>query len=195
MRGKDIKRYGYKFEDLYLINTHNGIKEKNIPPINIDDYPSIKSHLDKYWDKISKRNDQGKTPYNLRNCAYMEVFSKQKIVFQELTQGTSFALDEHGAFYISNTGYLITGENLKYLLNILNSKIIEYVFKKFYSTQIGERGIRWLAQHISSLPIPKYNNSKLQKEILNATKYDDIENLICKLYNLTKEEYNYIKNC
>ena len=30
LRGRDIKRYGYEFADLYLINTHNGIKEKGI---------------------------------------------------------------------------------------------------------------------------------------------------------------------
>ena len=71
LRGRDIKRYEYNFADLYLINTHNGIKEKNIPRIDINDFPAVKKHLDKYWDKIEHRADQGDTPYNLRNCAYM----------------------------------------------------------------------------------------------------------------------------
>ncbi|MFU2124585.1 Eco57I restriction-modification methylase domain-containing protein, partial [Ornithobacterium rhinotracheale] len=70
LRGRDIKRYGYDFADLWLINTHNGIKEKGIKPINIDDYPAIKKHLDQYWSRLEKRADQGVTPYNLRNCAY-----------------------------------------------------------------------------------------------------------------------------
>ena len=30
LRGRDIKRYGYNWANLWLINTHNGIKEKNI---------------------------------------------------------------------------------------------------------------------------------------------------------------------
>ncbi|MGV4459827.1 Eco57I restriction-modification methylase domain-containing protein, partial [Ornithobacterium rhinotracheale] len=34
LRGRDIKRYGYDFADLWLINTHNGLKEKGIKPIN-----------------------------------------------------------------------------------------------------------------------------------------------------------------
>lgn len=71
LRGRDIKRYGYNWAGLWLINTHNGIKGK-LPRVNINDYPAIKAHLDKYWDKISKRADKGDTPYNLRNCAYME---------------------------------------------------------------------------------------------------------------------------
>ena len=48
LRGRDIKRYEYNFADLYLINTHNGVKDKNIPRINIKDYPAIKKHLDEY---------------------------------------------------------------------------------------------------------------------------------------------------
>ncbi len=73
LRGRDIKRYNYEFADLWLINTHNGIKEKGISRIDIDDYPTIKAHLDQYWDQISTRADKGDTPYNLRNCAYMVV--------------------------------------------------------------------------------------------------------------------------
>lgn len=72
LRGRDIKRYGFESADMWLINTHNGIKEKGIKPINIEDYPAIRAHLDKYWNQLSKRADKGDTPYNLRNCAYME---------------------------------------------------------------------------------------------------------------------------
>ena len=54
LRGRDIKRYGYDWANLWLINTHNGIKGK-VPRIHIEDYPAVKAHLDQYWDKISKR--------------------------------------------------------------------------------------------------------------------------------------------
>ena len=73
LRGRDIKRYGYDWAGLWLINTHNGVKGK-YPPIDIKDYPAVKKHLDSYWDKIEKRDDKGVTPYNLRNCAYMDFF-------------------------------------------------------------------------------------------------------------------------
>ena len=72
LRGRDIKRYGYDWANLWLINTHNGIKGR-IPRIDIKDYPAVKAHLDQYWDKIRDRADQGDTPYNLRNCAYLDV--------------------------------------------------------------------------------------------------------------------------
>lgn len=77
LRGRDIKRYGYDWADLWIINTHNGIKGK-LPRVDVNEYPAIKAHLDQYWDKISTRADKGDTPYNLRNCAYMRIFISQK---------------------------------------------------------------------------------------------------------------------
>lgn len=75
LRGRDIKRYGYDWVNLWLINTHNGIKGK-LDRIHIEDYPAVKAYLDQYWDKISTRADKGDTPYNLRNCAYLDIFRR-----------------------------------------------------------------------------------------------------------------------
>ncbi|WP_143430254.1 Eco57I restriction-modification methylase domain-containing protein, partial [Helicobacter pylori] len=89
LRGKDIKRYSYEWADLWVINTHNGytsaLKSK-IPPIDIEKYPATKAHLDAHYDTIATRCDQGDTPYHLRNCAYLEDFEKEKIVYGEIVQ-------------------------------------------------------------------------------------------------------------
>ncbi|GAA6920540.1 class I SAM-dependent DNA methyltransferase [Helicobacter pylori] len=65
LRGKDIKRYSYEWAGEWVINTHNGytsnLKSK-IPPIDIEKYPVLKSHLDSHWDTIATRCDQGDTP-------------------------------------------------------------------------------------------------------------------------------------
>ena len=50
LRGRDIRRYGYEWADLWLINTHNGVKD-SLERIKVEDYPAIKLHLDYYWDK------------------------------------------------------------------------------------------------------------------------------------------------
>lgn len=77
LRGKDIKRYSYEWADKWVIGTHNGYKIEgiDIPPIAIEDYPALKAYLDTFYPEISKRQDKGITPYNLRNCAYMNVCS------------------------------------------------------------------------------------------------------------------------
>ncbi len=84
LRGRDIKRYGYDWAGLWLINTHNGIKGK-LERIHIEDYPAVKAHLDQYWDKISVRADKGDTPYNLRNCAYLDVLIRLFFLVLHLT--------------------------------------------------------------------------------------------------------------
>ncbi len=190
MRGRDIKRYGYEFADLYLINTHNGIKEKGIKRTNIEDYPAVKAHLDLFYPQLEKRADQGDTPYNLRNCAYIEDFYKQKIVYQELTQGSCFYLDKEAKFFVSNTGYLITGNDLEYLILFLNSKFVEFIFKSFYSVSLGGLGIRWLAQCIENLPIPFVKDSDYKK----LKTEEEIEKYIYTKYDLSEEEINYINS-
>ena len=128
---------------MWLINVHNGIKEQGINPINIDDYPTIKNHLDKYFSELEKRQDKGDSPYNLRNCAYMEDFFRPKIIFQEMVQEPSFMIDESNNFMCLDTGRIIVGENLIFLLAILNSKLFFYAIKNFYGGgSLGESGVR-----------------------------------------------------
>ena len=156
LRGRDIKRYSYDFADLWLINTHNGIKEKGIKPIDIADYPAIKKHLDTYYPQLEKRADKGETPYNLRNCAYIEDFSKQKIIFQEMVQEPSFILDEKGDYMCLDTARIIVGEELDLLLTIMNSKLFFYSIKTFYGGGgLGETGVRMKHTFFENFPMPK----------------------------------------
>lgn len=207
LRGRDIKRYSYDFADLWLINTHNGIKEKGINPINIDDYPAIKEHLDQYYVELEKRADRGATPYNLRNCAYMDDFSKQKIVWLELTDHPNFCLDDRG-YFINNTVFFITGDRLPYILSFLNSKLCEWYFTKIAATS-GAGTRRWIKIYIEQICIPK--NIKKENENLLESLVNEIQNLkqvkantreledkveaeIFKLFNLSDEEVEFVEN-
>ncbi len=140
LRGKDIKRYSYEWAGEWVINTHNGYTSNlkfKIPPIDIEKYPATKAHLDSHWDTIATRSDQGDTPYHLRNCAYLEDFEKEKIVYGEIVQEPRFYLDngecELGYFYAEATSFILTGEHLRYLLGMLHSKLITFAFKTFYA--------------------------------------------------------------
>ena len=84
LRGRDIQKYRANWVGLWLIDVHNGYGD--IPPINIHDYPSVKQHLDKFYGCLAKRHDRGITPYNLRNCAYHEEFSKEKLIWIHLVR-------------------------------------------------------------------------------------------------------------
>ena len=180
LRGKDIKRYGYDFHDKWLILTHNGLKEKNIPPVDVTKYPAIKEHLDQFYPQLAKRQDKGGTPYNLRNCAYMEDFNKQKIIYQELCRsGCAFALDDKN-FMITNTAYFLVINNnyinkIKYMLDFLNSPLALYQLDNICS-KFDETGWRWLRQFIEQIRIPE-NIQDWKKEFNLSSEEDKFINL------------------
>ena len=196
LRGRDIKRYKAKWAGLYVLNVHNGIKEKNIPPIKIEEYPAIKAHLDLYWDKIAKRSDKGDTPYNLRNCVYMEDFLKQKIVWAEMTNAPKFVLD-NDCMFIDNTEYFLTGDNLEYIVCILNSKLYTWLFDKICAKGMGAR--KWRKQYVEVLPIPKpdcktlFTFNDLYKTRTESTDLI-IEDTIAQMLHLTSQEKLYVRN-
>ncbi len=214
LRGRDIKRYSYEWAGLWVINTHNGYKSKNgekIEAINIEHYPSLKKHFDEFYPQLEKRADKGLTPYNLRNCAYIEEFEKEKIVWAEMTKEACFVYDNSN-FFTNQTCYFFTHCDYKYLLAILNSRLIVY-YMQYISSHLGQGAFRWIRQYIEKLPIPKINskNEKLADELINlvdeilkAKEQDknantqELENkinsLVYKLYNLTDDEIKIIEN-
>ncbi|PDX15340.1 restriction endonuclease [Helicobacter pylori] len=221
LRGKDIKRYSYEWAHLWVINTHNGYTsafKSKIPPIDIEKYPATKAHLDAHYDTIATRCDQGDTPYHLRNCAYLEDFEKEKIVYGEIVQEPRFYLDngecELGGFYAEATSFILTGEHLRYLLGMLHSKLITFAFKTFYAGGgLGESGYRYKKAFIERLPIPKITekNQELADKITDGTKQilalkakdpkantqrleKEIDALVYQLYHLTDEEIKIIEN-
>jgi len=161
LRGRDIKRYGFDFADLWLINTHNGIKDKDIPPVDINQYPAVKAHLDKYWDKISVRNDKGYTPYNLRNCVYTDDFSKQKIVWGNLCLSAQYAWVED-EMYVNAPSPFITNAN-KYILALLNSKVVDWYIKMLGVSRNGGY-YEYKPMFVEMAPIP-HPSSNIQLEI------------------------------
>ncbi|MFP6249864.1 Eco57I restriction-modification methylase domain-containing protein [Helicobacter pylori] len=217
LRGKDIKRYSYEWAHLWVINTHNGytsaLKSK-IPPIDIEKYPATKAHLDAHWDTIATRCDQGDTPYHLRNCAYLEDFEKEKIVW------ASVGFVEYcmiPGLLILDTNYFFEvskfGNTKNYLLGLLNSKLLTF-WLKAKNTPLGDMGAyRNYKYNIMELPMVKITakNKKiadkitaLVDKILKSKEKDpkantqglekEIDALVYQLYNLTDEEIKIIEN-
>ena len=194
LRGRDIKRYGYDWDGLWLINTHNGVKEK-YPPINIEDYPSIKQHLDLYWDKISKREDQGVTPYNLRNCAYMDDFNKPKIIYPNMTKYLPFVWDTK-KFLTNQKCFIITGTNTAFLTAFLNSSLFKYCFRdEFPELQGGTRELSKIFFDKIPVLVPDEKTESQFKALVEdiQTEYSDakakrIDQIIFDLYHLNEEE-------
>ena len=208
LRGRDIKRYAEDWAGLWLINSHNN------PPVNIDNYSAIKKNLDTYYLQLEQRSDKGLTPYNLRSCAYLQEFEKEKIVYAETmrihkTENSDkfprFGFDD-SHYFCDKTCFAMTGNNLKYLLLVLNSTLGNYLCYE-YVTRLDDGGFNMQKIHIEQLPIPKLSTDQQQPlvdlvdKILTAKKTGkntahlerEIDQQVYALYGLTKDEINIIE--
>ena len=198
LRGRDIRRYGYNWADLWLINTHNGIRGE-MDRIHIEDYPAIKQHLDNYWNKIEPRADQGETAYNLRNCAYLDEFSRPKIIWKRVGSIIRFSYDEKGLFGLDSTCFA-TGNHIQYLCCVLNSSMGHYLLNGAPRTGTGDLLIS--VQAVEPVRVPVIDNSDeafslLIKRFINNPSIeldDEIDNVIFDLYGLSPDEREYIVN-
>ena len=213
LRGRDIKRYGFDFADCWVILAKYG-SYKYLEST----YPAVYEHLCKYKEKLKNRGQCRYTSSGKVNSGkdfpgqhhwleldnnpcqeYLDDFSKQKIVWGEISDKPKFALDTCGEYTISNTAFMLTGDHLEYLVAILNSEYSQYCFSRI-STTTGEGTVRWLKYKIETLPIPPLNRIA-EKTILNylsgleieQTVNDSINQIIYNMFNFTDEEIRYIK--
>ena len=138
LRGRDVRPWVPAWEEWYLINTHNGIKAKNIPPIDVEnDYPAIFEWFKSHEKKMAKRYDKGDHWTNLRNLAYLEEFDRPKLLYPDITNSMPFMLDMSGTYVANNLVYMMTGEHLEYLCCIFNSTLFRGVFKNSFPEVMG----------------------------------------------------------
>ena len=198
LRGRDIKRYSYEFADFYIITTFPSLK------IDIESYPAVKQHLLSFgYDRLKQTGEKGarkktnnKWFETQDSIAYWEDFSKQKIVYPETTQGAYFALDINEVM-LDKTCFMIITDHSKFLIALLSSKLYEFAYKSIFSSvELGISAYQYNKHALVKLPIIKPTQEIEQKitTLLNESKYQKIDQLLYKLYNLSEEEINYINS-
>ena len=124
-----------------------------------------------------------------------------------MTAEPRFMLDRSGYYYTIAPGNIISGNHLMYLLAFLNSKICYFVLRKFFMGGGIEGELK--TNRLLSLPIP-LPNSQLESLIVDNVElllyeYDNsgfitesilqkIDLLVAQAYNLSENEFKYIKN-
>jgi type II restriction/modification system DNA methylase subunit YeeA len=197
LRGRDIRRYGYEWADLWLINTHNGVKD-SLERVHIEDYPAIKQHLDYYWDKIESRADKGDTPYNLRNCAYVDEFSKPKIVWGNLNTRGSYAMAPENMFINAPACMIVPGS--QYLLTMLNSKVADYYIRNLGVVRNGGF-FEYKPMFVEQIPVPLPREEVVAsiEDVFNSDIPDELkdkrlEEIIESMFDFTEPEIAYLRN-
>ena len=168
----------------------------------MNNYRSVKLHLDKFYSSLAKRKDQGVTPYNLRDCTYHEEFTKEKLFWRRVaSEGmVAYVKDEYQCV---NAVYMLRGDSLKYLCAVLNSKLVAWYMRRSLPTS-GTGTFHWEKVHVERLPVPTIPASEqrqiiqLVEDILNAKEADPnadigdlergIDRIVYQLYGLSEDE-------
>jgi REP element-mobilizing transposase RayT len=137
------------------------------------DQPSIIEHLLLFEEKAKARYDKGEFWWELRNCAYYHLFEQPKIIFPNLQNKNKFSIDEMGV-YINAPAVMLSLAHLEYpipegkfLLSILNSKLIWYFLKSICVVRSGGY-IEVKPQYFEQIPIPEIAFEKQQPFISKA---------------------------
>ncbi len=213
LRGRDIKRYGYDWANLWLIyipwhfpyqfdENITGASDKAEKAFK-EQYPAVYTHMLTYKESLSKRN---KAETGIRyewyamqrwGAKYWEDFSQPKIIWKRIGSILRFSYDEKGHFGLDSTCFA-TGKHMAYLCCILNSLMGHYMLKDSPKTGTGDLLVSVQAIEPIMIPLNKEIEEMFERLLIEVLEQDpriaekEINRLTFKLYNLSPEEIAYI---
>ncbi|WIH85851.1 N-6 DNA methylase [Brachyspira pilosicoli] len=159
IRGRDIKKYVYSFNNLYIICTFPALK------LNIDNYPAIKKYLKSFGKRLEQSGEKGcrkktcnKWFETQDTIAYYEDFEKDRIVWTPVNGIYYFTLIE-GGYYFNNSIFMISHKDnnvskLKYLLAVLNTVTLKFGSLITPLTNVGQYTYG-SKEFMQTIPIPE----------------------------------------
>ncbi len=208
IRGRHIRRWRVDPSDEYLIRIESS-ENKRHPWTGHSleraessfrrTYPAIYEHLEPFREALARRDDQGKYFWELRSCAYWALLEQPKIIYPDIYEHQSFAVDSAG-FHCANTCYFLP-TNKMWLCGLLNSRLIEW-FYSHISSKVRGGYLRAFTDYVKQIPIPAVAGVEavgvVVDEILEMKSVDpsadvsslegEIDELVYRLYGLTKDE-------
>ena len=208
IRGRNIGRYFYESASEYVIAT---FPSKNL---SIENFPAVKKHLQSFGDRLEQSGRSGcrkKTAHawfeTQDAITYYSEFEREKLMWAELMGKGRFVYDTQKLYPIK-TAYVMTGEDIEYLLAILNSRLISWYMWSI-APNIGDAALIWGKAYVEKLPIPQIPKAEQRPFIELAQKItaakaanpaadtheweSEIDHRVYKLYNLTKKEIAIIE--
>ena len=149
LHGRDIRRWQVARPNSWLIFTYRGIE--------INRYPAIQKHLEKYRSPLSKRAGKQKW-YELsvtKNGA--EHFTQTKLICPNSYNHQTFAVDTD-SFYCGDSCYLIPTEET-WLCGLLNSRVAEWFYSQA-SDQLTSDYLKARSGYMQQIPIPDLTSTQ-----------------------------------
>lgn len=195
--GKDLNRWFSAVDGKYVITFKQGItkqlfgnlSEQEAALLMSEKYGSVMEYLQRFEVSAKKRYDKGDYWWELRACAYYDLFEKPKITWPNLQSLGKFSYDESGK-YINAPAVILPVEN-KALLALLNSKVVWYFLKGVCVVRSGGY-LEVKPQYFSQIPIPQDFSaqeselSSISEKIISDTK--KLSEISLRLLNLVQSE-------
>ena len=202
LRGRDIKRYGYDWDNKWLIATFPSRH------YDIDLYPALKSYLLKFG---KEKLEQSGKKYQINgvlvksrkktnnqwfetqdSIAYWDLFFQPKICWKAVGRRLAFALVEEGIYLTAPASFISGDSNNEILLAYLCSAVANYYINQ-YSDSTGAGDLMLNIQSLVKLPIPQQQSQKLIDAIKREND-DLIDQSIFEIYGFSKDEIDFICN-
>ena len=149
LHGRDIRRWQVARPDSWLIFTYRRIE--------INRYPAIRKHLEKYRSALSKRVGKQKWYELPASKSDAEHFTQTKLICPNSYDHQTFAVDMEG-FYCGDTCYLIPTEET-WLCGLLNSRAVEWFYSQA-SNQLTGDYLRARSRYMQQIPIPDLTSAQ-----------------------------------
>lgn len=167
LRGRDVKRWKVEPADKWLIKIASSENEEH-PWSGLPDDKAEKTFrtfhpaIYDWWikeglrDRLVSRTDQGRYYWELRSCAYWDVFESPKVIVPEITGDNNYAPDFEG-YYCINKMFVIPSADALFLSAILNSAPSWYIARSTFSSKQGGF-FEFTQQFVGQIPIPRPQN-------------------------------------
>jgi type I restriction-modification system DNA methylase subunit len=166
LRGQDIKRWNSEWENLWMILAHNHL--------DIEKYPTVKAHLEKYKDLLLKRAGNQAWWQLQSSPAFLDLLNKPKIFYQQIQFYPCFSLDIDGIYANNKVSLIPTGD--LYLLAVLNSPVMWWHNWR-YLIHMKDETLSPVSYLMESLPIAQ----------TTPTIRTETEEIVTRLIAITKE--------
>lgn len=198
--GRDVEKYKVRSRERRIIYIDNNV--------NIEDYPMTKEWLLQFKEALDARREVKRGVINWYCLQWprvkSELDSTEKLIVQNtrneaLKTRMVATLDDCSVYGTQGINFIIpkhSEDSLRYLLGILNSKLINYLFAtKFLNLAIK-------AEYVKQVRIPTTSDNQKEKieslvnQVLEGKQNDcdtsvfesEIDNLVYQLYGLSGEE-------
>ena len=207
LRGRDIKRYGYDWANLWLIATFPSRH------YDIEEYPAVKEHLLSFGmerleqtgkqhvvngEKIKARKKTNNKWFETQDSiSYWEDFQKPKVMWKIIGCNINFSYDA-GMMICNNAVNIMTGDKSQLLqfLGLMNSKLFDWYLKLTTEAEVQGGGIQLyvttLEKTLLKLDFPDKLSEAISRRINGNLSDREVDNEIFSVYGLTDDEITHI---